>query len=172
MAGTSISDIMEATKLAKGCVYGNFESKEEICNEAFDYLTKKAAEAMDARIASKDTYKDKLFELFEYYRSHLEKSDNYGCPLLNFGTEADDTNPAMRQKVNKGIKASQLRISKLIEGGIKSAEFKRNLDPEQFSIKAYALIQGAMWMSRVQSSSKPLHTAVDSLQNEVETFIR
>jgi TetR/AcrR family transcriptional repressor of nem operon len=39
VAGTSMSDIMEATKLAKGGLYGNFESKEEICVEAYKYLT-------------------------------------------------------------------------------------------------------------------------------------
>ncbi|MEZ0131178.1 TetR family transcriptional regulator [Flavobacterium sp. LBUM151] len=38
MAGTSLSDIMEVTKLAKGGIYGNFESKEEICRESFLYL--------------------------------------------------------------------------------------------------------------------------------------
>ena len=35
VAGTSLTDIMEATKLAKGGIYGNFENKEEICKEIF-----------------------------------------------------------------------------------------------------------------------------------------
>ena len=39
IAGTSITDLMEATKLAKGGIYGNFNSKEEISVEVFDYLT-------------------------------------------------------------------------------------------------------------------------------------
>ncbi|MGE8424802.1 MAG: TetR/AcrR family transcriptional regulator, partial [Sphingobacterium siyangense] len=36
-AGTSIKDVMSATGLSKGCVYGNFENKDEIALSVFDY---------------------------------------------------------------------------------------------------------------------------------------
>ena len=36
-AATSMNDILEATGLAKGGVYGNFTSKEEIALLAFEY---------------------------------------------------------------------------------------------------------------------------------------
>ena len=51
MAGTAISDIMEATKLAKGGVYGNFDSKDEICLEALNFLLKRLGNSIDASIA-------------------------------------------------------------------------------------------------------------------------
>jgi len=39
-AATSMSDIIEATGLAKGGIYGHFKSKEAIASEAFDYASK------------------------------------------------------------------------------------------------------------------------------------
>ncbi|MCP2807331.1 TetR family transcriptional regulator, partial [Salmonella enterica subsp. enterica serovar Typhimurium] len=39
-AGTSLNDLIEATGLTKGAIYGNFENKDEIALEAFDYNLK------------------------------------------------------------------------------------------------------------------------------------
>src|SRR5688572_17900820 len=96
VAGTSISDLMEATKLAKGGIYGNFESKEEICAEAFAYLTDRVSRQLDAVVADKETARQKLFAILDYYAERLCTSDYGGCPLLNFGIEADDTNPVLK----------------------------------------------------------------------------
>jgi len=167
MAGTSISDIMEATQLAKGGVYGNFGSKEEICAEALDYLLRKVSAAIDARLATKRTSKDKLFALLDYYKGSLKIPDFSGCPLLNFGTEADDTNPVIKQKVSKAIACSQQRISGLISAGIAAGEFAKVLDPDLFAVKAFAMIEGALWMSHVQGSNRQLRIVTDLLKKEI-----
>jgi AcrR family transcriptional regulator len=36
-AGTSLSDMTEATNLTKGSIYGNFANKDEVALAAFDY---------------------------------------------------------------------------------------------------------------------------------------
>src|ERR1043165_2365559 len=90
MAATSINDIVEATSLTKGSVYGNFESKDEICLEAFDYLVKRVGADMSMAISRATANRDKLFALFDYYFNTVaQQENNYGCPLMNFGTEAD-----------------------------------------------------------------------------------
>ncbi|NGM90654.1 helix-turn-helix transcriptional regulator, partial [Parapusillimonas sp. SGNA-6] len=43
-AGTSMNDIMSATGLSKGCIYGNFENKDEVALAAFDYNHNKVNE--------------------------------------------------------------------------------------------------------------------------------
>src|SRR5947208_3176859 len=49
-AATSMSDIIEATGLAKGGIYGNFKSKGEIAVEAFEYAAKKVFDEMTFKI--------------------------------------------------------------------------------------------------------------------------
>src|SRR6266436_2118879 len=41
-AGTSLSDLMDATGLQKGGIYRHFSGKEELATEAFDYSWQKA----------------------------------------------------------------------------------------------------------------------------------
>src|ERR1700744_4027900 len=89
IAGTSMSDIMEATKLAKGGLYGNFESKEALCVEVFTYLSNITHDAVTRVISEAKTAKDKLYALLDFYDKRLLEGHRGGCPILNFGTEAD-----------------------------------------------------------------------------------
>ncbi|MGZ3873049.1 MAG: TetR/AcrR family transcriptional regulator [Mucilaginibacter sp.] len=168
IAGTSMSDIMEATKLAKGGLYGNFESKEEICLESFKYLSQSLSSEIDNSIDSKHTAKEKLFALLDFYEKRLFKTDSGGCPLLNFGTEADDTNPLIRQKVNEAMERYQLRIKNLVKLGHQNGELAETLDAETFAVKMFTMIEGAILISKVQNSSKHMHLVTGLLKAEIE----
>jgi len=168
VAGTSMSDIMEATKLAKGGLYGNFESKEEICLEAYKYLTEALSAEIKKAIDSKDTAKEKLFALLDFYETRLFKTNNAGCPILNFGTEADDTNPVMKQKVNESINRFQGRISDIILKGQEAGEFPLTFDAGIFAIKMFTMIEGAILISKVQNSNKHMQVVTGILKAEIE----
>ncbi|WP_295122539.1 TetR/AcrR family transcriptional regulator [uncultured Chitinophaga sp.] len=168
MAGTSISDIMEATQMAKGGIYGNFENKEEICARSLDYLLQQLNTAIEVKLAGLPSYKAQLLELLEFYKSQPGKEGASGCPMVNFGVEADDTNPEIKQQIAKAITATQSRIAKIIKKGIEAGEFKKGFDAESFAINAFSLIEGAMWVSRMQNSTRAIKTAIDSLKKEID----
>jgi len=168
MAGTAISDIMEATQLAKGGVYGNFENKDEICLEVFNYLAKSLAKATDKSMEGETTAKGKLFALLNYYNDRLIKNNAGGCPILNFGTEADDTNPVIKKRVNEAIDASQNRIANVIKMGIEAGEFKETFDADMFAVKMFTMIEGAVLVSRVKGNNKHMELITGMLRGEIE----
>lgn len=169
VAGTAISDLMEATKLAKGGIYGNFENKDEICVEAFDYLTSQVGRGLDNVISAQHTAREKLFALLDYYNDNLASSET-GCPLLNFGTEADDTNPELKQRVAKGIKRSQQRMLKLIEEGQAAGDFNKRTDASLFALKMFTMIEGAIFASRVTNNKGLMKSVVDMLKKEIDAL--
>jgi TetR/AcrR family transcriptional repressor of nem operon len=168
IAGTAISDIMEATKLAKGGVYGNFESKDDICLESFNYLTKSLAAAINQSMEGKASAKEKLFALLDFYANSLTKSNNGGCPILNFGSEADDTNPVIKQRVKEAINASQNRIANVVKQGLEAGEFKKSFKSETFAIKMFTMIEGAILISRIQSNNDQMKLITGMLKAEIE----
>ena len=172
MAATSINDITEATRLTKGSVYGNFESKDEICLEAFDYLVKRLGSDMEMAMVRATSNRDKLYALFDFYLGTVTQDNNYGCPLMNFGTEADDTNPQIKVKVSKAIIATENKIAKIIRAGIEAGEFKQSLDAESFSIKAFAMIEGGMWIARLQGNTKQIQVIINLLKQEIRDYCR
>ncbi|MFL5747567.1 MAG: TetR/AcrR family transcriptional regulator [Niastella sp.] len=170
MAGTSINDIVEATCLTKGSVYGNFESKDEICLEAFDYLAKRVGADMSQAMSRANTNREKLVDLLDYYINNVMAENNYGCPLMNFGIEADDTNPAVKVKVNKAILTTQSLFARIVRAGIETGEFKKTVDADAFAIKAFAMIEGGMWIARLQGSPKQMQVIIGSLRQEINDY--
>jgi AcrR family transcriptional regulator len=170
MAGTAISDIMKATKLAKGGIYGNFEDKDEICLEAFNHLTRGLTARIDAAMEHRDTAKEKLFALLDYYRDALLLDDRGGCPILNFGTEADDTNPVIRKRVKEAIRSTQARISRFVSAGVQNGEFNASVDPQAFAVKMFAMIEGGILVSRIQHSNSQMKQITEMLKTEIEGF--
>jgi TetR/AcrR family transcriptional regulator, transcriptional repressor for nem operon len=168
VAGTSISDIMEATKLAKGGIYGNFATKEEISMEAFDYMMEAVVARMQELTAPKKSSKDKLFAILEFYRTYPHKPViSGGCPILNFGAEADDTNPVLRKKVKGAIHYFQESVEKLVHRGINYGEFSRQWDARVFAIKMFSMIEGGILISRIHGDNRQMSLLVDLLQQEI-----
>jgi TetR/AcrR family transcriptional regulator, transcriptional repressor for nem operon len=66
-AGTSLSDLTEATNLTKGSIYGNFENKEEVALAVFDYNCAKISQVIQEQINKAETFHDKLIvEVAQY----------------------------------------------------------------------------------------------------------
>lgn len=169
MAGTSISDIMAATNLAKGGIYGNFENKEEICLEVFDFLAQRLLKGINNTIQDKLTAKEKLFAYLDFYVDKLLFSEG-GCPIMNFGTESDDTNPAIQKRVGQEIRISQDNISKLVTAGIENGEFHEHADATAFAVKMYTILEGAILVGRVLKDNSQMKAIVTMLKDEIEAF--
>jgi TetR/AcrR family transcriptional repressor of nem operon len=106
--------------------------------------------------------------LLDFYEVRLFKTNNAGCPILNFGTEADDTNPVMKQKVNESINRFQGRISDIIKKGREEGEFPKTFDADIFAIKMFTMIEGAILISKVQNSNKHMQVVTGILKAEIE----
>ena len=169
MAGTSMSDIMDATHLTKGCLYGNFENKEEICLEAFQFLVRKFVTGAEQQMKKYNSARDKLFAFLDYYRDDRFRTENGGCPLLNFGVEADDTNPKIREEVRLAITGTQSNLKRLIETGIEVGEFRPDINPEMIAVKIHIMLEGAALVSRIQDRNDVFDLVVQSIKTELES---
>lgn len=169
MAGTSISDIMAATKLAKGGIYGNFENKDEICREVFAYLMKNLNDGITRVLQGKTSYKEKLLALLEHYKE-LAVNDVGGCPMQNFGAESDDTDPAIQGMVADAVRFTQNRLSQLIKDGIQAGEFKDTVNAKELSIKIFALVEGGILTSRIFGNNQQMKLIISMLKSEIAAF--
>jgi TetR/AcrR family transcriptional repressor of nem operon len=169
MAGTSLSDIMEATKLAKGGIYGNFESKEEICMESFLYLRSQLANKLDTAVTQGMSAKTRLFNILNVYENDKNMMD--GCPILNFGIEADDTNPVMKEQVKTAIRSAQKRLFTIIENGIQNNELSAEINAEHFSVKVFAMIEGGILCRKILGNNQQMIIVLNSIKDEFEKYV-
>ncbi len=168
LAGTAMSDVLNATKMAKGGIYGHFESKEELSFAVVDYNLGKLADKVGHAVSRAVTAKEKLFAFLEIFATPMQFPVEGGCPILNFGTEADDTNPVIRQKVKGTILSAQTRIAAIISNGIASGEFKSTFDAKEFSIKVMTLVEGGTLIGRVLETNSQMDIIMSLLKKEIE----
>lgn len=164
IAATSMSDIMEATKLSKGSMYVHFENKDVLACAAVDYNMKLLNSKLQAEITQGKTAEEQLFAYIDFFSNPINPPVTGGCPLLNFGTEADDTNPIVKEKVNNVIKRGQKLLTSIIEKGIADEEFDPNWNAAEFATVLFAMLEGGHLMSRMSGNNDNMKTIVQSLR--------
>ena len=168
VAGTAMSDIMEATKMAKGGLYGHFESKDELSHAVVDYCLTSVGEKLTMAINKQKTAKGKLFAFIDFYSNPLNPPLEGGCPMVNFGMEADDTSLVIKTKIKDGMEGAEKRLVDIINNGIINGEFKADVNAEDFSIKIFSMLEGGTMITRVMNDPGQIKAIVRMLKAEIE----
>ena len=149
-AGTSMQDIMMATGLTKGGLYGNFKSKEEIALASFEFAVEAVKKEVARRTHVIENSLDKLKGVVYFYKENLFTPPvEGGCPILNASIEADDNNPALREKVIEALDYWQQRIIYTISKGIERKEVKQEIDLKEFASLFISTLEGGIMLSRI-----------------------
>jgi len=168
-AGTSLSDLTEATGLTKGSIYGNFGNKDEVALAVFDYNLAQLNNGVKKAIAGKDNAIDKLLAMADFYRSEFKATvTRGGCPVLNTAVEADDTHPQLKEKVTTSIRSWKKNIESIISEGIQQNQVKPDVDAGRFATEFIALIEGGIMLAKVTGNRTLLSTSIE----RVEKIIR
>lgn len=170
-AGTSITDLTEATGLTKGSIYGNFENKDEVALACFDHNFKQVLTIVEPAMAKETTYRGKLLTYVRIYDDFLHAPfPTGGCPILNTAIEADDTHPALKEKVADAIRRWKDKLTSLIEAGIQAGEFKPNDNVEQFALAMIATIEGAIMITKATGKLNYRAAILNNLANMINAL--
>ena len=167
IAATAVTDIMEATKMAKGSLYVHFQNKEELSHCAVDWNLRQLTDKFKAEADKYTSAKDKFFGLLDYLSDPLNPPVQGGCPMMNFGMEADDTSPVIRDKVYQTICNVQQGMMDILEKGIEDGEFNSNWNYKEFAMKSYAMIEGGILVARVSQDILQMKMLMDILKREL-----
>ncbi len=168
MEATSMSDIMEVTKLSKGTLYVHFKNKEELVAEVFSYNMKTYGGKIFSKIKQYHSAKDRLFAYIDLLTDISNPLVIGGCPLMNFGVEADDTDPVTAKKITLEIKNAHHQISEIILRGIEAGEFKPEWDYEEFAKLAFAMLEGGVLISKITKDVSNANIVSRTLKKMVE----
>jgi TetR/AcrR family transcriptional repressor of nem operon len=171
ISGVNIDDILEATKLTKGCLYGHFENKEDLSGQVIDLSLKMVSDRIRAAVYTAKNIKGKVFAFLDFYKNPIETYISGGCPIFNTAVEADDNYPFIKEKVAKVFRSGQEELAGLLQEGINIGEFSGKLDPAVFAFKLVASVEGGIVMCRVMGTAKPMQGLVKSLKSELEQYI-
>lgn len=170
ISGASIDDVLAAAKLTKGCLYGHFESKEDLSLQVVSYMLEYNSKRLMDTISKAKSSKLKVFAYLDFYKDPLDTFIKGGCPVFNAAVESDDNFPALKQRVASVIKSGQELFISILAQGIEEGEFSNKLTPEVYAFKAVSAVEGAIVMCRAMNTANPMQGLIKSLKDELESF--
>lgn len=174
-SGTSMSDIMRATGLEKGGIYNHFPGgKESLAVEAFEY----AYHQMRLQYGQilREAGKSPTAKLLAAIGSHLSMIENPvlagGCPILNTAIESDDAHPALKAVAKDALAEWQFSLKNLAEKAEAAGELALPLTPDDLSIQLVSALEGAVMVSKLQGTSRPLRAVIAFWQNFIRSAMK
>jgi AcrR family transcriptional regulator len=164
-AGTSMNDIMSVTGLSKGCIYGNFENKDDVALAAFDYNHNRVTAYIRGKILATENSIERLLVYPDTYRDYFKIPFlRSGCPILNTSTEADDTHPLLRERASAALSFWKKALENQIKRGITRGEIKAGTNPTGLAVIIISIIEGAFMQAKVSGKTTELKIAMDYLE--------
>jgi TetR/AcrR family transcriptional regulator, transcriptional repressor for nem operon len=165
-----MGDIVVASGLEKGTLYGHFSTKEELALLAFDYAWK---DTCDKRLRNLHTISNSVDKLKLHIDNYVN-TPNFpgGCPLLNFAVDADDGNLGLRARVRKALKDWGELLAKIVEDGQSAREINPEINPNSVANLVISSLEGATAVSRINRNSTALSDAQGHLNQYLETAVR
>lgn len=172
-AGTSMNDIMAATGLTKGGLYGNFDSKDEIAALAFEYSYNKLKSELVLKIKQQCTSMDKLHAILNFYRNYtIRPAVEGGCPLQNTAIDADDAYPFLKKRAKEALHDMLGGLQRILQNGIEHKELRADLDTRREAEIIFAQIEGGIMMAKVSDDVKMLNRVLDNIRQHIQAYPR
>lgn len=168
-AATSMAEITKATKLTKGAIYGNFENKEELALEAFNYNVRKVIGMVSEKMNEETSPVKKLKALTNFYRSYYKLTKKYGgCPLLNVGVDSNHQNPILLKRVREIMTKLQKSIADIIRDGITQKQFKVSAKPDVLALRILSQIEGGVFITNLMDDETHMKDVMDQIDMMIE----
>ncbi|HFA50211.1 MAG TPA: TetR/AcrR family transcriptional regulator [Bacteroidetes bacterium] len=175
--GTSMKDIMEATGMSKGGIYGNFKRdgldkhgvKEEIAVAAFEHAVEKVYNEIGKRTKVIENSVDKLKAVVFFYKERvLNPPVEGGCPIQNTAVDANEDQPFLKERVLVVMNEWCRRIIRTLEKGVEKGEVSPSVNPAEFATLYIGMIEGGIMLSKIHNSTKPFEIMSKQLLKMVE----
>ncbi|HKF35284.1 MAG TPA: TetR/AcrR family transcriptional regulator [Ktedonobacteraceae bacterium] len=171
--GSSLSDIMFETGLEKGGIYNHFSSKEQLALEAFDYSVELVRQRTKLALTGKLNAIDRLNAIVTVFQELVDDPLLVGgCPILTTAIEADDAQPALRERARGGMDDWRTTIHRIVNKGIERREIRPGVDADALATLLISTLEGAIMLSKLYGDNIHMQRVVEYLASYLETAVR
>lgn len=170
--GTSMDALTAATHLTKGGIYNHFGSKEALALAALDYSVDVAQERFRRIAAGLRDTRERLLAVVALFRSIIdEPMIEGGCPILNTAIEADDTNPALRERAQQALDDWRDYIVRTIIRGAELGTVRPGVDAEAVATIMLATLEGGVMLSKLYGDNRHIAHVAEHLEHYIDSLV-
>ncbi|HZR46280.1 MAG TPA: TetR/AcrR family transcriptional regulator [Candidatus Manganitrophaceae bacterium] len=151
--GTTIDDILKASRVKKGSFYFHYPSKEVLGYAVFEeYKTKSKALFQNALRNDGDPIQN-LFSLLLNHERELRTAGYHGgCPFGNLALELADHHPGFRMKLQAVFDGWAAEILAVLNRAKRAGKLDRSIDPKPLAYLIVAVMEGGTLLCKTKKS--------------------
>jgi TetR/AcrR family transcriptional repressor of nem operon len=160
--GTSVSDLMVATGLNKGSLYGAFGDKRKLFLKAVEYYQQVGLQAMRAVLEQPGSAKQAIARWMSIVAQGCCAEDGWrGCFVFNTAVEMAPHDEEIADWVRQVMRRSQQMFRAALERGQAQGEFSPGLDCEAAACLLVVSVAGMRVICKTSPKQKELRGVVD-----------
>jgi len=160
---TSISDVLEASRVKKGTLYHYFENKDALGLAVLQRDRDEFMAFIDESLVGASAFD----AVGRFFKAALEKHKSTGfsggCLWGNTALEMSDTHTDFKQIVEDVFSEWVTRIEAVIRRGQDAGEFRSDATAMELAHMVVAAMEGGIMLSRLSKQDKPLRICLRTL---------
>jgi TetR/AcrR family transcriptional repressor of nem operon len=147
--GTSVSDLVTATGINRGSLYGTFGDKNALFADCLDRYCREIVSDSIADLEAPDAAKVAIVTRFDRFaQACITDPDAKGCFLVNTATEIGDRVPAVNDRVKAGFQRIEDALFRALSRAADRDEIPLDLDLRATARFLLASLQGMRVVAR------------------------
>ena len=142
-AGTSLTELMAATGLGKGSLYGAFGDKHELFVRTFDEYCRQALESVEAELtADGPAYERLVAHIRAVAESTISDVERRGCFLAKGTAELADIDHAVAERVRLTFARLAELLTDCVAAARREGALAADVEPAQLAATVLATLRG------------------------------
>jgi len=163
-SATSITDIVNATKLKPGSLYGAFQSKRGLFLEVIDTYSIRSIERVTLSMNESESPIKGIERFFQRFCDELEKDHiGKGCLMVNTMLELATEDDEIRERISQYLDQVEQHFYQAIILAQQLNQIDKRRDPADLA----TYLMTNIWGLRVLSSKRPEHRKYESVVNNI-----
>lgn len=162
--GTSLPDLLAATKLSRGSLYAAFGDKHGLFLRALDRYIDDALTRLDAELDPKRSALDGLRAcLAGYVERTSATAGNRGCLVVATAMELAAHDAEVKQRIGRFFSAMRMRLAATLARAQAAGELVDGVDPESAAHMLLCFVEGMRVVAKTGSDRATSQAMVDML---------
>jgi TetR/AcrR family transcriptional repressor of nem operon len=165
---TSMADLVEATGLKPGSLYGAFHSKQGLFLAALDHYGERGAARLHQALAEAETPLQGIRGFFRRLAGDIgDPQARRSCLLVNSVLELARRDAAVQQRVNRHLDA----MEGLFRHALETAQTNGELAPDKDAAALAAFLMSNIWGLRVLAGTDPAPERVQAVVEQLPALL-
>lgn len=162
--GTSVTDLVNATNLKPGSIYGAFSSKRGLFLEVIDAYASRSLARIDGCLQNNSTPLEAVHAFFNKFAQDISADPDFkGCLMVNTMLEMANEDDDVRIKVTSYLSQIEKRFEQALTDSIKLKQLPESESPQQIA----RFLMSSIWGLRVLSTTRPDPSAYQAVVSQI-----